>query len=260
MKAIVLGAGVTGVATAWYLKPLGYEVTVIDRVSGPAMETSFANAGELSFAYSTPWAAPGIPQKALKWMVRTHSPLVIHPDGSCFQMKWLRMMRANCTAARYRVNKERMVRITEYSRELFANFEEETGVHFEGRRKGTLQVFRHEKEVRAAKKDLAVLAEYGVPYRELPARRRTLEFVVHDLFPNGGDLGHAQFWSGLRPTTPDSVPLLGASGWDNLTLNTGHGTLGWTMSLGSGKVAADLASGLTPAIRTDDLGIGRYRA
>ena len=92
-----------------------------------------------------------------------------------------------------------------------------------------------------------------------PARRETLEIVINDLFPDGGDLSRSTFWSGLRPMTPDSTPIIGYSGFDNLTLNTGHGTLGWTMSLGSGKLAADIASGIQPEIRVDDLGLNRYR-
>jgi D-amino-acid dehydrogenase len=121
MHIIVLGAGVAGVSTAWYLAKAGHQVTVIDRAEAAAMETSFANAGQLSYGYTTPWAAPGIPQKALKWLFRPHSPLIFKPDGSLFQLRWLWQMLANCNAASYHLNKERMVRISEYSRELFAN-------------------------------------------------------------------------------------------------------------------------------------------
>lgn len=417
MKVIVLGAGVIGVSTAWFLRQAGHDVLVIDRAEGAAMETSFANAGQLSYGYTTPWAAPGIPQKALKWMTKPHSPLIIRPDGSLYQLRWLWQMLQNCTVGNYMRNKERMVRVSEYSREMFARMERDINLPFEGRHKGTLQIFRQQKEVDAAKKDMAVLAEYGVPFRELspqecleyepalagvvhklagalhlpkdstgdchlftsrlaglcrdagvtfrfdctierletagkavravhaggerleadhfvcalgsfshpllkqlglqvpvypvkgysltvpivnadaspvstvldetykvaitrfdeririggmaelsgyrirlnPARRETLEIVIKDLFPQGGDLSRSAFWSGLRPMTPDSTPIIGYSGFDNLTLNTGHGTLGWTMSLGSGKLAADIAGGVTPEIRVDDLGLNRYR-
>lgn len=74
MKIAVLGAGVIGVTTAHYLAKAGHEVTVIDRQSGPALETSFANAGEISPGYSSPWAAPGIPAKAVKWLFMRHAP------------------------------------------------------------------------------------------------------------------------------------------------------------------------------------------
>ena len=416
MKVVVLGAGVVGVSTAWFLRQAGHEVTVIDRAEAVAMETSFANAGQLSFGYTTPWAAPGIPQKAAKWLLKAHSPLIVRWDGSGFQLRWLKQMLQNCTESRYRLNKERMVRVSEYSRALFAKLEAELGLDFEGRKKGTLQIFRTDKEVQGAKKDMAVLAEYGVPFTELsaadcvqyepalanvvhklagalhlpndatgdchlfttrlaalcreqgvrfvfnhaierfelsgkriqavyaggkrweaehfvcalgsfsrpllmqlgldvpvypvkgysitlpvvqsdaapqstvldetykvaitrfnerirvggmaelsgyqlrlnPKRRETLELVVQDLFPHGGDVRQATFWSGLRPMTPDSTPIIGASAWENLTLNTGHGTLGWTMSLGSGKLAADIVSQTPTEIRSDDLGLCRY--
>ncbi len=416
MKVVVLGAGVVGVSTAWFLRQAGHEVTVIDRAEAVAMETSFANAGQLSFGYTTPWAAPGIPQKAAKWLLKAHSPLIVRWDGSGFQLRWLKQMLQNCTESRYRLNKERMVRVSEYSRALFAKLEAELGLDFEGRKKGTLQIFRTDKEVQGAKKDMAVLAEYGVPFTELsaadcvqyepalanvvhklagalhlpndatgdchlfttrlatlcreqgvrfvfnhaierfesngkriqavyaggkrweaehfvcalgsfsrpllmqlgldvpvypvkgysltlpvvqsdaapqstvldetykvaitrfnerirvggmaelsgyqlrlnPKRRETLELVVQDLFPHGGDVRQATFWSGLRPMTPDSTPIIGASSWENLTLNTGHGTLGWTMSLGSGKLAADIVSQTPTEIRSDDLGLCRY--
>lgn len=416
MKVMVLGAGVAGVSTAWFLLQAGHEVTVIDRADSAAMETSFANAGQLSYGYTTPWAAPGMPLKAAKWLFRAHSPLIFQPDGSAYQWQWLLQMLKNCRADAYRNNKERMVRVSEYSREMFRRFEAETGLNFEGRQRGTLQIFRSAKEVAAAEKDITVLAEYGVPYSRLkpeeclqyepalhhaldkiagalhlpndatgdchlftqrlqalcaqkgavfafnrPIERierqgsrvsavyaggeqfeadafvcalgsfsrpllqqlgldvpvypvkgysltlpvadddkapvstvldetykvaltrfdkrirvggmaelsgyrltlprkhyETLALVVNDLYPGGGDLSQATFWSGLRPMTPDSTPIIGATRWDNLFLNTGHGTLGWTMSLGSAKITADLVSGIRPEVRCDDLALARY--
>ena len=417
MKVIVLGAGVVGISSAWYLHKAGHDVVVIDRASGAAEETSHANAGELSYGYTTPWAAPGIPLKALKWLFKPHSPLVLRPDGSLFQIEWLFKMLLNCTSARYTANKERMVRISEYSRAMFAEFaREQPDFDFEGRRLGTLQIFRTDKELRAAHKDIAVLRDYGVPCQELDAQqclqyepglgdavkrlagalhlpndhtgdcylfttrladlltsrgvtfhfntvierleeqggriaavhaggvrheadavvcalgafsrpllqtlglklpvypvkgysltvpitnenaaptstvldetykvaltrfnqririggmaelsgyrltlphkhRETLELVVRDLFPNGGDLARSTYWSGLRPMTPDSTPIIGGTRLSNLYINTGHGTLGWTMSLGSGRLIADLVGGKTPDIRSDDLSLTRY--
>jgi D-amino-acid dehydrogenase len=97
----------------------------------------------------------------------------------------------------------------------------------------------------------------GFDLRLDPARRATLEKVVRELFP-GGDLARAQFWTGLRPMTPDSTPVIGASPLRGLHLNTGHGTLGWTMACGSGRLMADLLTGRPGAIRSDDLGLARY--
>lgn len=415
MNVVVLGAGIIGVSTAYFLRKAGHEVTVVDRAGGAAEETSFANAGQLSYGYTTPWAAPGIPKKAAKWLLRRHSPLILRPDGSAFQLQWLVRMLKNCNEARYKQNKERMVRVSEYSRSVFRDLAAETGIGFDGQNRGTLQVFRTDKEVRAAKKDMAVLAEYGVPFRELTAaectgyepalavgklagalhlpndatgdcrmfaaglaehcradgvrfffnhaierferqgsriaavyaggkrfeadyfvcalgsfsrpamaelgldvpvypvkgysltipvadgsaapqstvldetykvaltrlgdrirvggmaelsgytvnlpqkRRETLALVADDLFPNGGHLAEAKFWSGLRPMTPDSTPIIGKTVFDNLLLNTGHGTLGWTMSAGSGKLAADIVSGVPTEIACGDLALSRYR-
>ena len=92
MRVIVLGSGVIGVASAYYLAQQGAEVTVLDRQSGPAEETSFGNAGQISPGYSTPWAAPGIPFKAVKWMFQHHAPLAINLDGSMWQLQWMAQM------------------------------------------------------------------------------------------------------------------------------------------------------------------------
>jgi D-amino-acid dehydrogenase len=91
-----------------------------------------------------------------------------------------------------------------------------------------------------------------------PKRRATLELVVNDLFPGAGDTRQASFWTGLRPMTPDGTPIVGATPVSNLYINTGHGTLGWTMSCGSGKLLSDLISGKRPAIASDDLSVARY--
>lgn len=115
MQIIILGGGVTGVTSAWYLARAGFKVTVIDRQPGPALETSFANAGQISPGYAAPWAAPGIPLKAIKWLLLRHAPLSFHPDGSLWQLQWISMLLKNCTAEHYAVNKERMVRLAEYS-------------------------------------------------------------------------------------------------------------------------------------------------
>jgi D-amino-acid dehydrogenase len=415
MRVIVLGSGVVGVTTAYYLAKAGHDVTVIDRQPGPALETSFANAGQISPGYASPWAAPGIPLKAFKWLFQRHAPLAIQPDGSLFQLQWMWEMYKNCDAERYAVNKERMVRLAEYSRDRIRALRAETGISYEGRQQGTLQLFRTPAQFDGAAKDIEVLKQAGVPFelltreqlataepalahvrdklvgglrlpndetgdcqlfttrlaqmaRELgvrfqfdtaierldiangqvvgvqtdkgrvtadryvlalgsysrlllkdqfrvpvyplkgysitvpivdgakapvstildetykiavtrfddrirvggmaeiagyskalnPRRRETLELVVNDLFPGGGDVARATFWTGLRPMTPDSTPIVGATPLSNLFLNTGHGTLGWTMACGSASVIADLVSGKVPAIPADDLAVFRY--
>jgi D-amino-acid dehydrogenase len=415
MRVIVLGSGVVGVTTAYYLAKAGHEVTVIDRQPGPALETSFANAGQISPGYASPWAAPGIPLKAFKWLFQRHAPLAIQPDGTLFQLQWMWEMYRNCDADRYAVNKERMVRLAEYSRDCMRELRQSTGIAYEGRQSGTLQLFRTQAQFDGAAKDIEVLRQAGVPFevldrehladaepalanvreklvgglrlpndetgdcqlftsrlaqmaRELgvrfefdtaidaldirggqvvgvatsrgnfsadryvlalgsysrfllqrqfrvpvyplkgysitvpivdaakapvstildetykiavtrfedrirvggmaeiagyskelkQARRETLELVVNDLFPGGGDVKAATFWTGLRPMTPDSTPIVGATPLSNLFLNTGHGTLGWTMAAGSASVIADLVSERAPAIAAADLAVFRY--
>jgi D-amino-acid dehydrogenase len=102
---------------------------------------------------------------------------------------------------------------------------------------------------------MAELAGFDLDLR--PKRRATLEMVVNDLFP-AGDTAAATFWTGLRPMTPDGTPVVGATKYRNLFLNTGHGTLGWTMACGSGRVVSDLVTGKCPEISTEGLGIDRY--
>jgi D-amino-acid dehydrogenase len=416
MKVLVLGAGVVGVTSAYYLAREGHEVTVVDREPDAAEETSFGNAGQLSFGYSSPWAAPGIPLKALQWMFQEHSPLTIRPDGSADQVKWLLQMWRNCTPARYALNKERMLRMSFYSRECLHALQADTGIQFEGRRQGTLQVFRTPKQMDDAQRDVEALRDAGVAFELVdgdrlaqyepalahvrhklvgglrtpddetgdcrlfthaltrlaqdlgvqfrynetiqslqrsghrltgvqcasglrqadadvaalgswstlllkglvdipvypmkgysitvdiadpacapvstlldesykialtrferrirvggmaevvgydqslnPRRQQTLEMVLNDLFPGSYQPGDVHFWTGLRPKTPDSTPIVGRTPLDNLYLNTGHGTLGWTMSCGSGQLIADIVSGRPTAIRSDDLGVSRYR-
>lgn len=415
MHVIVLGSGVIGVASAYYLAQQGAKVTVLDRQSGPAKETSFANAGQISPGYSTPWAAPGIPFKAMKWMFQHHAPLAIQLDGSLNQLNWMAQMLKNCNPDSYSRNKERMMRVAEYSRDCLKNLRQDTGIHYENRAKGTLQVFRKAEQMDAVQRDIEVLKECGVEHELLDAanlarvepalghvqdklvgglhlpndetgdcflftnalaklaadlgvefkfnqdvqglvvegneikgvrvndqvlsadryvlafgsysrdflkplqlnlpvypvkgysltipivdpafapqstvldetykiaitrfdqrirvggmaelsgfnmglkesRRATLEMVTKDLFP-GGDLAKADFWTGLRPMTPDSTPIIGATQYKNLFLNTGHGTLGWTMACGSGKLISDIVLNHQPEISTEGLSIQRY--
>ncbi|ENW42200.1 D-amino acid dehydrogenase small subunit [Acinetobacter baumannii] len=415
MRVIVLGSGVIGVASAYYLARQGAEVTVLDRQSGPAEETSFGNAGQISPGYSTPWAAPGIPFKAVKWMFQHHAPLAINLDGSMWQLQWMAQMLKNCNPQSYAVNKERMMRVAEYSRDCLRELRKDTGIHYENRAKGTLQLFRKEAQMEAVQRDISVLEECGVSYEllngnelgrvepalanaqdklvgglhlpndetgdcylftnalaqiakelgvnfqfnqnveklivegdqikgvqvngkvltadryvlafgsysrdflkpldlQLPVypvkgysltipivdpafapqstvldetykiaitrfdqrirvggmaelsgfnlglnedRRATLQMVTQDLFP-GGNMEQASFWTGLRPMTPDSTPIIGATRFKNLFLNTGHGTLGWTMACGSGKLISDIVLNHKTDISTDGLSIQRY--
>ena len=414
MNIIVLGSGVVGVTTAYYLAAQGANVTVFDRQNGPAEETSFGNAGQISPGYSTPWAAPGIPFKAVRWIFQQHAPLSINLDGSLWQLQWMANMLKNCTVERYSMNKERMMRIAEYSRDCLRQLRADTDIQYENRSKGTLQVFRDQAQFDGVEKDTHVLAECGVQFKvldknqlqavepalkdhqkligglhlpedetgdcykftnalaekakvygvqfkfnqvieqlvyegdqirgviingklhqadqyvlalgsfsrelakplyiDLPVypvkgysltapiidfgkapqstvldetykialtrfdqririggmaelsgfnrdlredRRATLQMVAADLFPCT-NYAEASFWTGLRPMTPDSTPIIGYSRFKNLLLNTGHGTLGWTMACGSGKIISDLAFGKNTDIDLSGLSLDRY--
>ena len=417
MRILVLGSGVIGTTSAYYLARAGHQVTVIDRQKGPGLETSYANAGEVSPGYSAPWAGPGVPLKAIQWMLMQHSPLVIWPMLDPAMWRWGASMLRNCTEARYARNKGRMVRLAEYSRDCLRELRAETGIQYDQRTQGTLQLFRTQKQLDGTAKDIEILKQYGVPYElldrpgyiavepalaqvqekfvgglrlpgdetgdcfkftsrlaalaeglgvkfrhgvtirgiasnsahitgvdtdqglqsadaylvalgsysplllrpigiRLPvypvkgysitvpiedasqspestimdethkvavtrlgdrirvggtaelagyslalreARRKTLNHVLTDLFPRAGNVARGEFWTGLRPMTPDGTPVVGGSPYPNLYLATGHGTLGWTMAAGTGRVMADLISGKPTEISLEGLTVERYR-
>jgi D-amino-acid dehydrogenase len=416
VKVLVLGGGVIGVTSAYYLAKAGHEVTVVDRQPEPGLETSYANAGEVSPGYASPWAGPGVPVKAVKWLLMKHGPLVIRPKLDPAMWVWLAKMLRNCTSVRYVVNKSRMIPLAEYSRDCLRALRAETAIRYDERSQGTLQLFRAQAQLDGTASDIAVLKQYGVLYEVLdrdgcvaaepalaavkdkivgglrlpqdetgdchmftqalaaqaaklgvqfclnttierlvtdgaeiigvatsagvlhadayvvslgswsprllgplgisipvypvkgysitvpiadpdaapvstvmdesykvaitrlgsrirvggtaevsgyslklyPARRATLDHSLTDLFPRGGKLSDATFWSGLRPMTPDGPPLIGATRYKNLHLNTGHGTLGWTMACGSARVLADMLSGRKPEIDPGELAMARY--
>ncbi len=204
MRVVILGSGVVGVTSAYYLARAGHEVTVIDREAGPALETSFANAGQISPGYASPWAAPGVPLKAVKWMFQKHAPLAIRLDGTQFQLQWMWQMLQNCTAARYAVNKGRMVRLAEYSRDCLQALRADTGIQYEGRTGGTLQVFRTQQQFDGAAKDIAVLKDANVPYELLtsaelaraePALAATAHKLTGGLRLPGDETGDCQLFT-----------------------------------------------------------------
>jgi D-amino-acid dehydrogenase len=162
-----MGAGVIGVTTAYYLAKAGCEVTVIDRQPGPGLETSFSNAGEVSPGYASPWAGPGVPLKAIRWIFDKYGPLVVRPQADPRMWRWMLQMLRNCTAERYAVNKARMVRVAEYSRDCLRTLSAETGIAYDERSQGTLQLFRKQSQIDGASGDIEVLREYGVPFEVL---------------------------------------------------------------------------------------------
>ena len=211
MRIVVLGSGVVRVTSAWYLTRAGHEVTVIDRQSAPGMETSFANAGQVSPGYSAPWAAPGIPIKALKWMMMRHRPLVVWPQADGGLYGWLARMLANCTEAAYATNKARMVRLAEYSRDALRDLRDETGIAYDQRMQGTLQLFRTQKQLDAVGSDTSVLDLFGVRYDVLdaagcvahePALARVAGKYVGGLRLPGDETGDAHLFTQRLANSP----------------------------------------------------------
>ncbi len=416
MHIVIVGSGVIGTTTAYYLNRLGHTVTVLERRAGAALETSYANAGQVSPGYSAPWAAPSIPMKAIKWMLSAHSPLVVRPRFDSAMFRFILMMLQNCNGRAYDINKSRMLRVAEYSRTALGELRAETGLHYDEGKRGTLQLFRTDKQIQDTQKDIDLLKAYNVPYEQLDieaciavepglrhvrekfrgglrlpldetgdcfqftqglaaisqkagvefrygidvkrlladkglirgvetnegvikgdkylvalgsyspvllkpigidipvypvkgysitvpvknpddapvstlmdetykvaltrlgdrirvagtaelagydprlpeGRRNTIRFVLQDVFPQAADMSEDNFWTGLRPMTPDGTPVIGATPYPELYLNTGHGTLGWTMACGSGRLLADLMVGNQPEIDISGLDMGRY--
>src|SRR4051812_10585557 len=167
MKILIMGAGVVGVSTAYELVKAGCDVSVVDRQPAAGLETSFANAGEISPGYASPWAGPGVPLKAVQWMLDKHGPLVVQPKFDPLMWRWMLQTLRNCTSHRYALNKSRMVPISEYSRDSLRMLRAETGISYDHRSQGTLQLFRKQSQLDAVGKDVAVLKEYGVPFEVL---------------------------------------------------------------------------------------------
>ncbi|USB83196.1 D-amino acid dehydrogenase [Burkholderia cenocepacia] len=425
MHVIVLGAGVIGVTTAWHLREAGCDVTVIEREADVAQATSLGNAGVIAPGYVTPWAAPGMPGKILKYLFKPASPLIFRPTLDAAQWRWIARWLRECEFERFRVNKQRMQRIAYYSRACLHAFRDRYPFDY-GASRGYLQLLRSAFDVEMVQPALKVLRDARIAFRELDAAgctaiepglrwarqapvggiylpddeagdcarftrelralceangvtfrfrtairaldvaggevrgvridsldagaaaRRdallaadaivvalgvdsagllrplgidvplypvkgysatlavvddekapcaalmdeslktaitrfgptlrvagtaelgnrhaalrqqaldTLMKVLDDWFPHAADRASARFWVGRRPMTPDGPPLLGASGIDGLWLNVGHGSTGWAMSMGSGKVVADLVTGRAPEIDLAGLTLARY--
>ena len=410
MKVLVLGAGVIGTTTAWYLTQQGHEVIVVDRREAPGMETSFANGGQVSASHAEPWANPDAPAKILKWMLRNDAPLLFRPRMDPAQWSWGLRFLLQCAPANTRENMGQIAALSQYSRTALQELRAETHIQYEQLELGILhfytdmQAFEHaakassilkdfglEREMKtpdeaigiepalAAARDRIVGATYmpsdesgdahiftqrlaklagekgakfgfntkieslemegdvvsgvrishdgkprvmkadayvvamgsysplltraiglGLPVypakgysatapiadeskaphvsltddaakivisrlgkrlryagtAELsgystslnPVRCEALTRRMREMFPGAADYDNANYWTGLRPATPSNVPLVGRTRFEGLYLNTGHGTLGWTMAAGSGRALADIISGREPEV------------
>jgi len=248
MKIVILGAGVIGVTSAYYLARAGHEVTVLDRQPGSALETSYANAGEVSPGYASPWAAPGIPVKALKWLFMKHAPLIIQPRFDIATWRWMLTMLANCTATRYAVNKARMVRLAEYSRDCLAELRAETGIAYDERMQGTLQVFRTSKQLDGIGKDIEVLRADGVPFEVLdragcvvaePGLERSAEKIVGGLRLPGDETGDCFKFTNALASLAEKLGVTFRYGVDIRRVEAAGGRV-VAVETTTGKVNADM--------------------
>jgi D-amino-acid dehydrogenase len=405
MKIAVLGAGVVGVTSAWYLARAGHEVTVIDRQDTAAMETSYANGGQISTSHAEPWANPGTPKQILKWLGREDSPMLFRLRADPYQLAWGLAFLRECLPACTRANAAQIAAINRYSRSQLLALRAETGIQYEQQTRGILRIYETRQGLDEAVAAAALEKQHGIDLRMLTtaecvalepalsaradhitggvhapgdesgdAHRFTQELArisaargvefrygssvarietagervarvlldsgqkieadayvmalgsfsplllrpigisipvyplkgysitialaegdvaphislsdgayklvmsrlgdrlrvagtaelsgydtsinevrcraivrrTFELFPRAGKPENAQFWAGLRPGTPGGVPCIGRTRYPNLLLNTGHGTLGWTMACGSGAAIADIVGGRTP--------------
>ena len=176
MKVLVLGAGVMGITCAYYLARDGHEVTVIDRQPGPALETSFSNAGGICPSMAGPWAAPGMPFKVMKWLFQPDAPLALRPTADPAQWRWLASFLTNCAEPRFLRNKAAMQRIAHHSRACLNDLVAETGIAYDEGQGGVLQIFRTQEECDGGARSARVLHRLDNPHRLLtPAEARATE-------------------------------------------------------------------------------------
>lgn len=415
MKVIVLGSGIVGTASAWFLNKAGHDVTVIERQPGAAQETSFANGCQISVSHAEPWANPAAPKKILKWLGKEDAPLLFRLRPELLQWKWGLSFLRECTEARTNDNIRQIVAIAEYSRQTLQALRAETGIEYDHLTRGILHFYTDAKEFEDSLPAARLMRELGCPRESIGAdevvriepalahmrdrivggdftqsdesgdvykfttglaaraatagvdfrfsttvtrlltsgsgahakitgvevidgqgRHQTLHadaFVMamgsfsvqllkplgidlmvypgkgysatykvtnsdtaptvsltddgyklvlsrlgdrlrvagtcelngytrelnptrceaitrrtRELFPDACDYDNPTYWAGLRPLTPSNVPYIGRTRYANLFLNTGHGTLGWTMGCGSGRAIADIVSGSRPEV------------
>lgn len=167
MKVVVLGAGIVGVSTAWYLLERGHEVTVVDRQPEAAMETSFANGAQISVSFCEPWAHPSAPLKVIKWLARDDSPLLFRPRLDPHQWAWGLRFLANCTHAAFERNVAQLVALGRYSHESLKALVAQTGIDYHRLERGILHFFSTQQDLEAAADGVAVMRRHGVDRRLL---------------------------------------------------------------------------------------------
>ena len=161
MKVMVLGAGVTGITTAWFLSQRGHEVTVVERRAGPALETSFANGGQISVSHAEPWANPGAPLKVLQWLGRADAPLLFRPKADLKQWLWGLYFLRNCTPTRTAHNIKQLVNLGLYSRATLQKLRGDLGLEYHAKTQGILHFYTSQAEYDAAQEPARIMRELG---------------------------------------------------------------------------------------------------
>ena len=169
MKVIVLGAGLLGVTSAYFLRQQGHEVTVVDRQATPAAETSFANGGQISVSHAEPWANPSAPLKVLKWLGQEDAPLLFRIRADLRQWMWGLQFLRECTPARTRHNIEQIVRLGTYSRDTLQQLRVERGIQYDQRTQGILHFYTNEKEFEGAEAPAQQMRDLGCDRRVISA-------------------------------------------------------------------------------------------
>lgn len=165
MKVVVLGAGIVGVSTAWFLARAGHEVVVLERATGAARETSFANGGQISVSQSEPWAQPDVPWKVFKWLLKEDAPLLYRPRLDTAQWAFALRFLRECLPARAHRNMLQMLALGRLSRESFALIREETGIAFDHQSRGIVSLFASRQELDSALQAAATMREFGIDKR-----------------------------------------------------------------------------------------------
>jgi D-amino-acid dehydrogenase len=161
MHIVVLGAGVVGTTSAWFLSKAGHQVTVLDRQPAAGLETSFANGGQISVSHAEPWANPSAPAKLLKWLFREDAPLLFRLRADPHQWAWCLRFLAECTPARTRHNIAQIVRLGLYSRAVLRELRAETGIAYDHLERGILHFYTSQREFDAAQEPARVMRAYG---------------------------------------------------------------------------------------------------
>lgn len=184
MKALVLGSGLLGVSSAYYLSQLGHEVTVLDRQATAAAETSFANGGQISVSHAEPWANPGAPLKVLQWLGKEDAPLLFRLRADMRQWLWGLQFLRECTPARTRHNIEQIVRLGTYSRDCLQQLRQSTGIAYDERTQGILHFYTDAKEFDAALAPAEQMRTLGCDRRVINAAEAvTLEPALRHIAP-----------------------------------------------------------------------------